>query len=95
MNKNLIEIRKKIQQTDLQILDLIKQRVELCEKALSCKIAINSKIHNPDVENEKLRKICQLNTSRLGSKSIKTIFQIIIQECRDFQIEILNNNESK
>ena len=95
MNKNLIEVREKIQKTDLQILDLIKQRVQLCEEAFSCKTAINSKIYNPDIENEKIRQICQLNTSSLSSNSIKTIFQVIIQECREFQIENLNNHKSK
>ncbi len=91
MYKNLIETRKKIEQIDLQLLELIKERADLCIDTLSYKMAINAEIYAPNIEKDKINKICKANTSKLSDISIKNIFQLIIQQCRELQIENQKN----
>ena len=90
MSNKLDTIRKDINSIDNEILSLITKRSELLEDVLDEKIKLAKneklKIFIPDRESQIIQRLIEDNTSKLDAKSIKTIFQSIINECRNFQI---------
>ena len=79
--------RKRIDQIDQQLLDLLNQRLEVAREIGKIKGRQNTGVVDTRRETEVFRKLLELNKGRLLSrKSLYEIFAMIISASRDIQI---------
>ena len=88
MNK-LEDIRKELQQIDIEIIALIEKRVKLAEKVLEAKKHIDKSINDEDQNQVVLSRAINEATERnLDTGAIKEIYKILIQMNIDRQHEL-------
>ncbi len=88
MNK-LEDIRKELQQIDIEIISLIEKRVKLAEKVLEAKKHIDKSINDEDQNQVVLSRAINEATERnLDTGAIKEIYKILIQMNIDRQHEL-------
>ena len=80
MDKNNIDVLKKIDKIDNQLSSLFNDRAELAKSVGFLKK--NNKIYRPDRENYILNKIIKGNEGPLSDKSLVSIFTQLISACR-------------
>ena len=92
MEKDLNELRRKIQKIDYDIVSLLNQRIESVHQIGQIKTELNLPII--DKEREKLVLSHVMNTSHnpIHSDSIQKIYQYIIQICRETQMNTISKN---
>jgi chorismate mutase len=80
------QLRKKIDKVDFQILDLFKQRVEICRTIGSMKKSLGMKIHDISRENCVYEQV-KARSKKLGldSDSIDLIYHQIVNMCSEVQ----------
>ncbi|HEX8763384.1 MAG TPA: chorismate mutase [Candidatus Saccharimonadales bacterium] len=89
-SKKLTELRKKIDDVDDQIVDLLNQRAQL---ALQARIAKGGRtVHRPQRENQILERVAKINQGPLSAEAIQTLFHSVIFVCRSIQ-EVENEPE--
>lgn len=84
--KELDSIRKKIDELDTELLQMLNQRSSLAIKAGKTKK--EKVIYKPEREAYVLRKLIKINTGPLSDKQIVNIFKEIISGCRAQEKEI-------
>lgn len=86
-NKDLTldDIRKKINETDDQLLNLINQRAQLVAKVGKVKSKTNTAIYIPEREKQIFEKLKNNNNSDLPNEAIVSIFTEIISACRNLE----------
>ncbi|MEM9242571.1 MAG: prephenate dehydratase domain-containing protein [Pseudomonadota bacterium] len=93
MNNELENLRKQINDIDSQVLDLITQRAEVAKLVLASKLKMAGgeapQIFFPQREREVIARLIDKNTSALPGQSIASIFQAIMNACRNLQITML------
>jgi chorismate mutase len=86
-------LRKKIDLVDDQLLTLLRQRTQLCRDIAVLKhLSGGELIYQPDREQDILARLCQKNTDHfptLSNTSLQAIFEVIFQESRQLQQNIL------
>jgi len=88
MNK-LEDIRKELQQIDIEIISLIEKRVKLAEKVLEAKKHIDKSINDEDQNQVVLSRAINEATERnLDTGAIKEIYKILIKMNIDRQHEL-------
>ncbi len=75
-NKNLIELRKEIDEVDNEIINLIEKRFEIIEEVKKLKIKENIPIKHRSREEEIINK----NISNLKNKSLSSLIKKIYNE---------------
>lgn len=84
------EIRKKFDQIDREIIELLGKRMKLSQKAGQYKKEAGIKIHQPEREKELLHKLSLLAEKKaVPIKLINEIYQAIFKESKNIQ---LNDN---
>ncbi|MCX8042422.1 MAG: prephenate dehydratase [Thermodesulfobacteriaceae bacterium] len=84
----LIELRKKIDQIDEDIISLLKERVELAKQIGEIKKSIGTQSFDLGREKEVLNKILILNEGKFPEEALKIIYSEIIRACRGVQEKI-------
>ncbi len=83
-------LREQIDELDYKIHDLINQRAELALHISKVKVKYhgnNTEFYRPQREKDILNKIKAHNQGPLDETKIAHIFEIIIQTCRQLQID--------
>jgi len=85
-------IRNQIDILDKTILQLLNSRAELAIEIGRIKKKISEPVYNPDREKEILDKLVTINEGPLDNKSIKSLFERIIDESRSIERKISEMN---
>ncbi|MFA6470852.1 MAG: chorismate mutase [Candidatus Latescibacterota bacterium] len=78
--------RKRIDEIDIQLLELLDERAKCAMAIGKIKIAEGLKIYNPEREKTVLANIKEQNKGPLDNSSVQRIFECIIEECRKVEI---------
>lgn len=90
-------LRKRIDNIDFMIHDLINDRAALALKIADVKVKYHGKhavFYRPEREKHILEKITAYNRGPLDEFSITRIFSLIIEECRELQLMVQKGKES-
>ena len=87
----LADWRKEIDAIDAEIVKLVNRRAKAAREVGILKAKANLPIGDLEREREILRNVCQLNTGDLSDDSLTGIFQKIIRESRELQIQTKAN----
>jgi len=74
--------RRKIDDIDGKLLELLNARAACAIEIGGLKRAMGLDIHNPAREDDIIRRVCELNEGPLDDDAVRSIFQKIIEECR-------------
>jgi len=80
--KQVENLRKKINQIDLKILNLLNRRAEIAKQIGLIKTSKGYQIYSPEREKEIIQKMLKHNSGPLNEEDVKEIFSLIIQICR-------------
>ena len=93
--KSLQEAREKINSIDLQIMDLLTARAKVLDAVLKAKIDSADgnliKVFDPKREAEVIANLVQKNKSALPDNAIVSIYEAIMNACRNLQINRIDN----
>ncbi|NIO08725.1 MAG: prephenate dehydratase [Deltaproteobacteria bacterium] len=81
-------LRKKIDQVDAKILELLNQRAGLAQKIGHAKNAGNDEIYVPSREKAILQRITSLNRGPLPEKAIRSIYREVLSASRSLEADI-------
>lgn len=81
----LSTLRERITRRDLAITSLLKERLALALEIGAIKQVLGRDIFDPDVENEKFRRLVEDGGPELPPELIHAIFEPIIAFCRGAQ----------
>lgn len=87
--KDLMEIRRQIDEIDRQVVDLYEQRLRLAEEVAEYKIANGKKVFDKEREEEKLRTLSALAKSDFSRQGISELFEQIMSTSRKRQYRML------
>jgi chorismate mutase-like protein len=90
--KKVENLRKKINQIDLKILNLLNRRAEIAKQIGLIKTSKGYQIYSPEREKEIVQKMLKYNTGPLNEEDVKEIFYLIIQICRYQQKKFQKKN---
>jgi chorismate mutase len=83
----LADCRKEIDEIDAEIVNLINRRAKAVREVGVLKAKANLPIVDLEREREILRKVCRASSGDLDDDSLVKIFQKIIQQSRELQIQ--------
>jgi chorismate mutase len=81
----LAECRKKIDEIDRQLRDLLNQRTEIVVDVLRMKNELDLPIHEPNREKHVIHNVTNGNPGPLSNASVQRLFECLMQEMREFQ----------
>lgn len=84
---DLSDLRKKIDQLDYQIHDLLNERATLALKIADTKVEATQlhDFYRPERETQILQQITDYNKGPLSAQAIASIFKAIMKECLNIQ----------
>lgn len=83
---SLDDLRKEIDDTDLEIVKLLARRAQIVERIRLEKAQSETPVYDPARETMLLRRICEIGAEPLPPQSLRAIFQEIIAACRALQV---------
>ena len=86
---DLAESRSKLDVIDKQIVELMKQRMEISKDVAEYKIANNKAVYDKSREDEKLKTLCALVEDDCEKKVVDELFKQIMAMSRKLQHGIL------
>ena len=81
----LAESRKKIDEIDVKLLELLNQRTSAVEAIGQAKESLGMPIYEPKREEDVFRNVTDHNSGPLTTDAVKSIFERIIDEMRTLQ----------
>ena len=81
----LAKWRRRIDEIDAQLVELLNERAASAVEIGKIKRKQKMDIYNPEREKNIIQRICQLNKGPLDDNTIQRIFQQIIEECRNIE----------
>ena len=87
-NESVDVIRKKIDQTDAQIVTLLNDRAVLAQRIGHTKSLNSEEVYVPGREQEILHRVSQLSRGPLSDHAIRSIFREIISACRSLEVPL-------
>jgi chorismate mutase / prephenate dehydratase len=78
-------LRKKIDQIDAKVVDLLNDRASLAQRIGHSKSRSNKEVYAPQREKEVLERVCELNRGPLPAQVICAVFREIISGCRSLE----------
>lgn len=84
---NIDLYRSQINEIDLQLLELLNQRAILAHKIGKEKQTQGLPVLVPEREKKVLSRLAQLNNGPLKDEALRSVFQSIIEICRNVQYE--------
>jgi len=88
MKNKLKELRERIDKIDTQIVELLKERIEVAKKIGKIKENMGYENFNLSREKEILNKILEINQKVFPEDTLKLIYSEIIKACRNVQQKI-------
>lgn len=89
MQKDLGELRNRIDEIDEQIVALYEERMEVCKGVAEYKLANGKKVFDRAREDEKLQKVSGLAHNEFNSHGIQELFEQIMSMSRKLQYQML------
>lgn len=89
MQKDLGELRNRIDEIDEQIVALYEERMEVCKEVAEYKIANGKKVFDRAREDEKLQKVSALAHNEFTSHGVQELFEQIMSMSRKLQYQML------
>ena len=89
MQKDLGELRNRIDEIDEQIVALYEERMEVCKGVAEYKIANGKKVFDRAREDEKLQKVSALAHNEFTSHGVQELFEQIMSMSRKLQYQML------
>lgn len=86
--------RQRIDEIDLQILDLLNQRTVVVESIGQIKRTMNMAIYEPKREDDVFRNVTGNNRGPLPAAAVRRVFERIIDEMRTVQRERMERQEA-
>jgi chorismate mutase-like protein len=83
--RSLAESRRKIDEIDVQLLELLNQRTRVVERIGHIKETLALPIYEPKREDDVFRNVTEHNHGPLTTEAVKAIFERIIDEMRTLQ----------
>lgn len=87
LEKELIDLRIKIDSLDEQIVKLLNKRVDLANTIGSVKRKLGLPVYVPEREDEVIQNIQKMNSGPLSSEALKRLYERIIDETRRLEQE--------
>lgn len=81
--------RHKINEIDVQVLNLLNQRAELVIEIAAEKKAKKLRIHDEKREEEIIQTLYRMNFGPLSTQAIDRIYQSIFGEMKKIQLEVI------
>ncbi len=91
----LAECRRKIDQIDSQLRDLLNQRATIVDGVVRAKESLHIPILEPKREEEVIRRATGGNPGPLGDDAFRNIFAVIMREMRQIQQVYLDRQQEK
>ncbi|MGN1148108.1 MAG: prephenate dehydratase [Lachnospiraceae bacterium] len=91
---DLVELRKRIDEIDAQIVDLYEQRMDVCGSVAQYKIETGKKVFDRQREMEKLEKVKSLVHNDFNSHGVEELFEQLMSMSRKLQYQLLAENGS-
>ena len=82
---DLLELRRKLDRIDEQIVELYEERMEICSQVADYKIETGKKVLDKTREEEKLRKVRSLAHNEFNAHGIQELFEQIMSMSRKLQ----------
>ncbi|MEQ1949003.1 MAG: chorismate mutase [Bryobacteraceae bacterium] len=82
----LADSRKRIDELDLQLRDLLNRRTKIVEDVLRAKDALHMQVYEAGREEAVLNKITEGNPGPLDDASFRRLFGTLMQVMREFQV---------
>lgn len=86
---DLNEIRKDIDATDKEIVELFEKRMKLCEEVAEFKIANGKEVLDATREKQKLDKVTELASNTFNKKCVEELFKQLMAMSRKMQYQLL------
>ncbi|HVO99939.1 MAG TPA: chorismate mutase [Bryobacteraceae bacterium] len=83
--RSLAESRKRIDELDVQLLELLNRRTRVVEQIGHIKESLAMPIYEPKREDDVFRNVIEHNEGPLTADAVKSIFERIIDEMRTLQ----------
>src|SRR5487761_2138005 len=83
--RSLAESRKRIDEIDVQLLELLNRRTRVVEQIGQIKESLAMPIYEPRREDDVFRNVIEHNEGPLTAGAVKSIFERIIDEMRTLQ----------
>lgn len=84
-NEPVDVLRKKIDQIDAKVVNLLNDRAALAQKIGRFKNRNNQEVYAPHREREVLRRVSELNPGPLPGQAVRAVFREIISGCRSLE----------
>jgi chorismate mutase/prephenate dehydratase len=84
-NEPVDVLRKKIDQIDAKVVNLLNVRASLAQKIGRLKNRSNQEVYAPHREKEVIERVCELSRGPLPSQSVRAVFREIISACRSLE----------
>jgi len=91
---DLLELRKKIDEIDSQIVSLYEDRMDVCRKVAEYKIETGKKVFDRVREQEKLAKLKTMTHNEFNSHGVEELFEQIMSMSRKLQYQMLSERGS-
>jgi len=86
MVEKISEFREKIDELDIQLLNILEERFEVCKKIGKYKLEKNIPIEDKQREQEIIQSKCE--KTELPEDFVKRLFSLIFEESKKLQREI-------
>jgi chorismate mutase-like protein len=83
---DILDLRKKINEVDEQLVSLLGKRAALAQQIGTLKRSQGSAVYDPDRERTVLERIDVLNTGPLSKGALEEVFAAIMTACREIQL---------
>jgi chorismate mutase / prephenate dehydratase len=84
-NESVDVLRKKIDQIDAKVVNLLNDRASLAQRIGHFKNRSNQEVYAPQREKEVIERVCGLNGGPLPAQAIRAVFREIISACRSLE----------
>ena len=91
--EDILELRKKIDVIDNDIVDQYKKRIKVSGEVASYKLQTGKKVYDRQREDEKLEKLSAMADNEFDKKAIRELFSQIMSVSRKYQYSLLNSDD--
>lgn len=93
--KSLEEWRKRIDELDRKLLDLLNERARYADTIVKLKQNLGIDVYLPDREEEIIRNVLGHNQGPLTKEAVRRLFERIMDESRRLEREAMNRLKRK
>ena len=91
----LKQCRQRLDEIDEQIVELLNERMKVCEKVAEAKLSRGRAVYDPDREAQKLEAVGAMAETPEKSVFIQAIFSKIMETSRELQQQLIDERGSE